>query len=134
MSIPNITTINIFNIASQANSEYIIDCDFYQRVYTGPFLRSILVDNHNDIDLYNKMNELYGSKRNWNGKIYKAGIIFTPKYKNKLITFNYLLQNGRTYETKYIYKNNNEIFNPVFFVPDDDDIYSTYVSRHAHSY
>lgn len=116
------------------NSEYIIDCDFYQRVYTGPHLVSILVDNHNDIDLYNKMNELYGSKRNWNGKLYKAGVIFTPKYKNKLITFSYVLPNSYKYETKYIYKNNNEILNPVFSLPNENDINSTYLYPHITRY
>ena len=92
-------------------------CDHYAS-YKGPDLVSILVDNIENKELYNKIIVLYGEKKNWNGKLYKSKIVFDNTFKNKTITFNYLpTKNGIENWTKYTYKHGEEYLNPPLWTP-----------------
>ena len=93
------------------------NCDYYKN-YRGPNLISVLVNNIENNDLYNKISKLYGNDNNQCGKLYKSGDILNESFLNDEIMLNYSpTKSGIPNWTKYIYKNKDEIINSPLFTP-----------------
>jgi hypothetical protein len=90
----------------------------YYENYIGPDLISVKVDNLEDYEIYNKINELYSSNKNWNGKLYKANTIFNTDYLNKKIEIIFSYNNIK-FISEYIHKNDDDIINLPIKTPID---------------
>lgn len=85
--------------------------------------RIILVPNWlkqhwiNKIFLIEQIEEIYGDKHNWNGKIWWAKDVFENEYLNKEFYFEYESENGHIHWTKGTIRTINHAINDPMSTP-----------------